>query len=226
MKVIIDSVPPSLILEPDGRRGGVARVRWEVKDENLDLKSLTLEYQIVGVREWRRVPLRRPALLGSESWDANTIEAIRVRASVADKAGNIAENEIVLPEGAAAAPDLASVDPEGAFAPPIEQIPQGNRSPITESPAFPPVEDDLSTAPRPGTRRQVARAGTNAVVGSSPPTPDWDRASNGGGTSGGAAMPAASNNVSASGCSARVRRSVSQSGRRSLGGSRSGGSSP
>jgi len=196
MVVIIDSVPPSLVLEPDGRRGGVVRARWEVKDENLDLSTLTLEYQVVGVREWRRVPISRPALLGSQSWDANTVDAVRVRASVADRAGNVAEDQIIFPEGAAATPDLASVDPGDPFAPPDERFARRDGSPITESPSFPPVEDDYTTAPRPGANRPITRqtgAGAGAMVGSGPgsvgagafpPAPDWER-----GTVGGRAAP-------------------------------------
>ena len=69
-----------------------------MKDEHLDLKTLMLEYQTDGARQWRKVPIRHLALLGGETWDAGTAESLRVRASVADKAGNVAETQIVLPE--------------------------------------------------------------------------------------------------------------------------------
>ena len=91
LKVVVDSFPPSLLLEPDGRRGSLASVRWEVKDENLDLKSLVLEYQVEGAGAWRRVPIRGRKLIGGQQWDAGTAEALKVRASVADKAGNVTE---------------------------------------------------------------------------------------------------------------------------------------
>lgn len=186
MIVIIDTVPPSLILEPDRRRGGVVGARWEVRDENLDLETLTLEYQVVGTNEWRRVPLNRPALLGTQSWNVNTVDAVRVRASVADRAGNVATAELVLAEGAAAAPDMASVGGDDPFAPPVERFGRSERSPIAANPNFPPVEDDFSTAPRPGDRRRIARqtgADAGAVVGSgSPAAPDWDRGATAGRT--------------------------------------------
>ena len=54
MKVVVDSFPPSLLLEPDERRGSIASVRWEVKDENLDLKSLVA-----------RIPGRRGELVAA-----------------------------------------------------------------------------------------------------------------------------------------------------------------
>ena len=91
MKVVIDTVPPSLVLEPDRRRGSAASVRWEVKDEYLDLRSMVLEYQVEGVGVWNRVPIARPKLIGSQAWDAGTAEALRVRMSVADEAGNVTD---------------------------------------------------------------------------------------------------------------------------------------
>ena len=59
LKVVVDTFPPTLLLDPDERRGSLASVRWEVKDENLDLKSLVVEYQVEGVGVWRRVPIKR-----------------------------------------------------------------------------------------------------------------------------------------------------------------------
>ena len=110
MKVVVDTFPPSLMLEPDDRRGSLASVHWEVKDEHIDLKSLVLEYQVEGVGVWRRVPIRQPKLAGAQSWDAGTAEALKVRASVADKAGNVTEATVDLPEGTASQSDLASHD--------------------------------------------------------------------------------------------------------------------
>ncbi len=78
MKVVVDTFPPTLLLEPDERRGSTASVRWEVKDENLDLKSLVVEYQVEGAGSWRRVPIGRPKLIGGQQWDAGTAEALKV----------------------------------------------------------------------------------------------------------------------------------------------------
>ena len=75
LKVVVDTFRPSLLLEPDERRGSLASVRWEVKDENLDLKSLVLEYQVEGAAAWQRVPIKRPRLIGAQQWDAGTAEA-------------------------------------------------------------------------------------------------------------------------------------------------------
>jgi len=134
MKVLVDSVPPTLRLDPAGRKGTMASVRWEVKDDHLDLKSLVLEYQLEGVREWRRIPKVQPALIGSARWDAGTAEPLHVRASISDRAGNTAEEVVSLPEGSAPNPG-AFTNEFNDTAPPISQISSG--------PSFPPVEDNL-----------------------------------------------------------------------------------
>ncbi len=188
MKVVVDTIPPSILLEPDGRRGSLAGVRWEVKDEHLDLKTLLLEYQVDGAKEWRKVPIRRLSLLGAERWDAGTADSLRVRASVADKAGNVADAEIVMPEGTAGDPDFAAVDAETS-APPVEQI-SNSAAAIAEGPGFPPVQESPgqgsgSTA-RSTARRTLARrtgVAESPATGAYPSAPDWDRG--GGGTAAG-----------------------------------------
>ncbi len=188
MKVVVDTIPPSVVLEPDGRRGSLASVRWEVKDEHLDLKTLLLEYQVESARDWRKVPIRRLSLLGVQRWDAGTADSLRVRVSVADKAGNVADAEIVMPEGTAGDPDFAAADAD-TLAPPIEQI-SNSASIIAEGPGFPPVQespgqDSISTA-RSGARRTLARRTRSAespATGAYASAPDWDRG--GGGTAAG-----------------------------------------
>jgi len=184
MKVIVDTNPPSIVLEPDGRRGSLATVRWEVKDEYLDLKTLVLEYQVEGAKDWRKVPIRRPSLLGAQSWDAGTADALRVRASVADKAGNVSDTEIVLPEGTAGDSDFAAVDRESQ-APPVEQISRSG-SPIAEGPGFSPIQEHAGAGSAPRSRSGPKRSltasrargddGLTGGGGSFPPAPDWDGA--------------------------------------------------
>jgi len=184
MKVIIDSVPPSLILEADGRRGSTAQVRWEAKDENLDLKTFILEYQVDGIREWKRVPLRKAAVVGVQKWDAGTADALRVKASVSDRAGNVAESVIALPEGAATSSDL-TLDAEASSAPPIDQISQRTDSLIDAGPGFPPVEEAPVPAPRQAPRnargvsarkpRAEANDGFGPAADPFPPPADWER---------------------------------------------------
>ena len=153
MKVVVDTFPPSVILEPDDRRGSLASVHWEVKDENLDLKSLVLEYQVEGVGVWRRVPIRQPKSIGAQSWDAGTAEALKVRASVADKAGNVTEASIDLPEGTASQSDLASNDATETSPLSIDKISSAAQPEITAGSGFTPVNEAPVATRRPSTIR-------------------------------------------------------------------------
>ncbi len=155
MKVIVDTKPPSITLDARDRRGSIASVGWEVVDEHLDPGSLRLEYQTEGARDWAKVPIRRVARIGDVDWDAGTAEPLRVRGSIADKAGNVKTVTIALPNGAPSdrgsglADGLESNDP-----PPIGTFASSgsDRSPpIPRSglPAMPPI--DGPGAPQQGT---------------------------------------------------------------------------
>jgi hypothetical protein len=99
MKVLVDTVPPQVRLDALPRRGSIASVRWEVIDDRLDLGSFLLEYQTVGASDWSTVQIRRPGRIGSETWDAGTAEPLKVRMTVADKAGNSKVVSLSLPDG-------------------------------------------------------------------------------------------------------------------------------
>lgn len=144
MKVIIDTTPPTLTLEPQSRRGGVAAVRFEVADEHLDLNSLAIEYQAEGASTWRRVPGVRPARIGVASWDAGTADVLHVRATVADRAGNRQEAELTLTAGSATELAAAATDGgEPPIPPPIAPVsrPEPAAEPDGAGPP-PPVEAD------------------------------------------------------------------------------------
>jgi hypothetical protein len=162
MKVIVDTFPPSLVLEPDVRRGSTASVRWDVKDENLDLRSLILEYQVEGAGSWRRVPIKKPRVVGSQAWDAGTAEALKVRASVADKAGNVTEATIDLPEGSASQAEL-SADNQPATNPPLFDEPSNaGNSEIIAAPDFPPVDAGSGPSERRKPAASVSRSRNRA----------------------------------------------------------------
>lgn len=142
LKVVVDTAPPTIVLEPAGRRGSVVAARWQVQDEHLLLKSLVLEFQPEGAdpQDWTPVPLKESdyKLAGSKTWDARTADAIRIRASVRDRAGNVRSVEQLLRTGMAAAPGTASVD-ERDFAapPPVAPISARSRTTATDEAADP-----------------------------------------------------------------------------------------
>jgi hypothetical protein len=139
---------------------------------------LVLEYQIEGVGVWRRVPLRRPVkLAGRQSWDAGTAEALKVRMSVGDRAGNVTTEVVDLPEGTASPSDSASDELEDPSLPMVEQISSPGPPRITPGPNFTPA--DSEPAPRPEATSERAmrpRGRVNTGPGRPrPTTPDWVR---------------------------------------------------
>ncbi|WP_074317092.1 hypothetical protein [Singulisphaera sp. GP187] len=144
MKVIVDTKPPSLVLQSDGRRGSGASVRWEVHDEHLTLGSLAIEYQVDGADKWRKVPITRLGLIGSETWDAGTAEPITVRAQIEDHAGNIAQTTISLAGGTPSNPGLSASEDGEFMAPPALASPAHS-----SGSGFPtPGANSRSTEPR------------------------------------------------------------------------------
>lgn len=177
MVVVVDTSPPSLVLEPEGRRGSLASVRWEIRDANLDLASFALEYQVEGAEKWRRVPIRHPALIGSESWDAQTAEPLKVRATVADKAGNVAEAPLSLLEGTPTNPGLAtSESSEFAPPPPISRISAGSSfPPVDEPPGGPGGSVPRDPFPPPAQAPPIASDGASPLGTSPDPFPGTNR---------------------------------------------------
>jgi hypothetical protein len=124
MKVIVDTVPPTILLAANGRRGSLASVRWEVRDDKaIDLHSFVLEFQAVGASDWRQVPVRAPVdPAGKATWDAGTAGPVRVRAQVADRAQNVHDMMVVLPDGT---PENPAIGRAGPIAGPAEPSPVG-----------------------------------------------------------------------------------------------------
>ncbi len=153
MKVIIDTKPPTMILEARPRRGNVASVGWTLADEHLDLGTLVLEYQAEGARDWAQVPIRKRARKGGETWDAGTAEAIRVRGSVSDEAGNTKAVALSLPDGAAPSEDSAGPaevsDPN--VPPPLGTFPSNgaDRAPAGSRSGPPPMPPMIGDRPAP-----------------------------------------------------------------------------
>lgn len=157
LRVVVDTIPPSLALEARPRRGTIASVRWEVRDEHLEIASLYLEYLTEGSSSWKQAPLRRPALIGAETWDVGTSAPLRVRLSVSDRAGNLGQELIQVGSGdpepptrsAAAAPDFESLPPPIL---PISQTGPSTREIRNEPNSAPAegMESDLAPVPLSG----------------------------------------------------------------------------
>jgi hypothetical protein len=124
-RVVVDSQKPGLGVRSIARRGTTATIAWDARDENLDMGTFVLEYSIPGTGEWKPVPIARPVPNGESTWDCGTSESIRVRATVADRAGNVQIAETQLADGVAQHPNLDSSRPsdmESQGPPPIARM--------------------------------------------------------------------------------------------------------
>ncbi|MCE2805429.1 MAG: hypothetical protein LW700_09490 [Gemmataceae bacterium] len=96
LKVCVDTLAPSIILRqgPAPKEGNLV-VEWEVRDENLDVSSMRLEYRLLGAKDW--VPLPAQQLQqGSHSWNPGTPSPVEVRLSVRDRAKNLGEQVLAM----------------------------------------------------------------------------------------------------------------------------------
>jgi hypothetical protein len=169
LRVVVDTAPPTLVLEKDGRRGTRVAVRWEAQDENLVLRSLILEFQPEGAGpdDWRTVPLRDPdfRMSGAKTWDAGTAEPLVVRASVQDRARNTRSVEVVFDDGRADAPGPAAGLDRGGYGAPPPVAPISSRtmareeSFADEDDPFASVKDAATRALPPGFGGPEAEAG-------------------------------------------------------------------
>ncbi|MFM8931542.1 MAG: thermonuclease family protein [Gemmataceae bacterium] len=96
LKVCVDTLAPSIILrQAPATKDGTLGVEWEVRDENLDVSSMRLEYRLLGGKDW--VPLPAQQLQqGSHAWNPGTPSPLEVRLSVRDRDKNLGEQVLAL----------------------------------------------------------------------------------------------------------------------------------
>jgi hypothetical protein len=117
LKVLVDTQRPIVNLRGLTARDGHVGVEWEARDENLDINTLRLEYQVQGGTQWQ--PVRTELIAtGQAYWIPITNAPLEVRLTVSDTAGNVGEARLAL-----AAPGPASAG--NAYPPP----PPGNPPP-------------------------------------------------------------------------------------------------
>jgi hypothetical protein len=116
LKVTVDTQPPFIMLRGLPPQDGMARFEWDLRDDNLDLGSLAVDYRVQGSDEWR--PLRLdPLASGRHAWRPNTNAPMEVRLRVRDLAKN--ENEqkanVLPPDGESrfAADTRVNSNPDG-----------------------------------------------------------------------------------------------------------------
>lgn len=100
MKVVIDTQPPTVMLQPLPARGNEVGVSWDIRDENLDLSqadATRLEYRLAGNPAWIAVGTAPGA--NQVYWAPQSTGPIEVRLRAKDRAGNFGEGTLTLGAG-------------------------------------------------------------------------------------------------------------------------------
>ncbi|MCS7016692.1 MAG: hypothetical protein NZM42_11320 [Gemmatales bacterium] len=99
--VVVDTIAPRVQLQALSPARQEVGVSWEVHDEHLDLNTLELEGRLPG-SDWQIQPIDRRAQ-GTRWWEAPPRGPVEVRLRVRDKAGNVGQASLVLPNVAGSA---------------------------------------------------------------------------------------------------------------------------
>jgi hypothetical protein len=93
LRVIIDSTPPMVRVQPLSPRNGEVGVSWKITDDNLDSAlpdSVRVEYRLPGGGNW--IPLKLPLAATQIYWNPQANGVIEVRVLARDRAGNVGED--------------------------------------------------------------------------------------------------------------------------------------
>jgi hypothetical protein len=116
LRVVVDSQPPVIGLRALPPRDGMVGVAWDIRDDNLDLSSLSVDYRLPTSAEWR--PLRVDvAAAGQYSWRPETNGTLDVRLQVRDRAGNAGDKVIPVSAGTDYHASAEQLRPEATRAP-------------------------------------------------------------------------------------------------------------
>ena len=153
LKVLVDTTPPKLEFDASVGASGEINATWKFSDGNIAAETLKIQFQRIPApgetgSQWKQVAIDRPrgtsaqtSYTGQTTWYANDAgRSIQVRASVFDRAGNVAEvnRRIFLPRSPATSPELAS-QANSSFVPPEDPVAaQQNDGGDAESTPWPP----------------------------------------------------------------------------------------
>jgi len=91
LKVCVDTQAPNILLkQATPNKDGTQSVEWEIRDDNLDLPTLRLEYRPQGARDWVPLPAQQ-VQTGSHVFNPGITTPVEVRLTVRDKARNVGE---------------------------------------------------------------------------------------------------------------------------------------
>jgi hypothetical protein len=95
LRVLVDTQPPVVTLRQAPPQDGAVGVLWDIRDDNLDLSSMALEYRLPASPNWLSLPVM-PQATGQRYWTPGTNGAIDVRLRVRDLAKNDGEGKVTV----------------------------------------------------------------------------------------------------------------------------------
>jgi hypothetical protein len=128
LKVLVDTLPPVVLLRALPPRNGQVGVAWEIREEFLDFgdpSAIRLDYRVAGTAQWAPLPINRVAT--THYWTPETNATFEVRLRVQDRAENLGEAfarvSLTDPNGGSAVdPGFSSQNPPAA----------GNQAPLPQ----------------------------------------------------------------------------------------------
>ncbi|MFO0944603.1 MAG: hypothetical protein U1D30_01460 [Planctomycetota bacterium] len=95
LRVLVDTTPPEVTLRGLNPVGEKVGIEWEILDDNLDPRSVRVEFRGPASGDWFSVPVQSAAS-GREMWSPGMQGPLQIRLRVLDKAGNEGMKEITL----------------------------------------------------------------------------------------------------------------------------------
>ncbi len=97
LKICVDTVPPQMFLKGAINAAGAASLDWEIRDEAVDLQTLSVESRSAGSPSWTPLGVQ-PLATGSHVWNPSPGQ-VETRLVVRDKSGNLGEQTLLLVPG-------------------------------------------------------------------------------------------------------------------------------
>lgn len=95
LRVLVDTTPPEVSLRGLNPVGEKIGIEWEILDDNLDPRSVRIEFRGPTSGDWFSIPVQ-PVASGREMWSPGMPGPLQIRLRVLDKAGNEGMKEITL----------------------------------------------------------------------------------------------------------------------------------
>lgn len=176
LKIVVDTKRPEIKVQALERMNDQVTVSWDVKDDYLDLNSLTLQYRAKGDNAWKAVALT-PVSSGRKQFSTGVTGPVSVRVTAKDKAGNQGEDLVEImatqmvtsnqPPSGAGTGSTPVLPAPGSGSPPSLTIPN---SPVQNTTQPPKAADAVLPPPVPFNNNVPPANTTSPGLNTTPPS--------------------------------------------------------